>query len=59
MADTEKLKDMLDNLINGKPEQAQVVFHDYLKGKLNGALGQEVQVEVPPVEPAQNTDSKE
>lgn len=38
MADTEKLKDMLDNLVNGKPEVAQVAFHDYLRGKLHGNL---------------------
>lgn len=46
MADTQKLKDMLDNLINNKPEQAQTVFHQYLKDKLTGVLGHEV-VEVP------------
>ncbi len=38
MSDTEKLKDMLDNLVNGKPEMAKVVFHDYLRAKLNGTL---------------------
>lgn len=59
MTDTQKLKDMLDNLINNKPEQAQVVFHDYLKTKLNGVLGHDV-VEVPQVTPVQvDTDSKE
>lgn len=45
------LKDMLDNLINGKPEQAQVVFHDYLKTRLNGVLAK-------PVEPTQTTDNE-
>lgn len=39
MPDTEKLKDMLDKLVNGKPEMAQVDFHDYLRGKLHGVLG--------------------
>ena len=60
MADKDKLKDMLDNLINNKPEQAQTVFHDYLKDKLTGVLGHEV-VEVPQVIPTEPvvTDSKE
>jgi hypothetical protein len=60
MADTQKLKDMLDNLINNKPEQAQTVFHDYLKDKVTKVLGHEV-VEVPQVIPAEPvvTDSKE
>jgi hypothetical protein len=39
MPDTEKLKDMLDKLVNGKPEMAQVDFHDYLRAKLSGVLG--------------------
>jgi hypothetical protein len=60
MADTNKLKDMLDNLINNKPEQAQTVFHAYLKDKLTGVLGHEV-AEVPqsvPTEPVvDNTNS--
>ncbi len=38
MPNTEKLRDMLDNLVDGKPEQAQVAFHDYLKTRLTGAL---------------------
>lgn len=38
MPNTEKLKDMLDNLVNGKPDQAQVAFHDYLKNKLHGVM---------------------
>ncbi len=53
MADIQKLKDMLDNLINGKPEQAQVVFHDYLKTRVNGKLSGE-QTEV-----VQDTKTKE
>ncbi len=55
MTDTNKLKDMLDNLINNKPEQAQVVFHDYLKTKLNGVLGHDVE-EVPQEMPVQEVD---
>lgn len=34
MANTEKLSKMLDDLINNKPEQAQVDFHEYLRGKM-------------------------
>lgn len=39
MADKEKLRDMLDNLINDKGEQAQVDFHDYLGDKMKEVLG--------------------
>lgn len=39
MSETEKLKDMLDKLVNGKPEMAQVDFHEYLRAKLHGVLG--------------------
>ena len=39
MADKEKLKNMLDNLINDKSEQAQVDFHDYLGDKMKDTLG--------------------
>lgn len=56
MTDTKKLKDMLDNLINNKPEQAQVVFHDYLKTKLNGVLGTD-KMDIPPVIPAHNIEN--
>ena len=34
MADREKLSSMLDALINNKPEEAQIAFHDYLGGKM-------------------------
>lgn len=34
MADTTKLSDMLDAIINDKPEEAQIAFHDYLGGKM-------------------------
>lgn len=30
MADKDKLNSMLDALINDKPEDAQIAFHDYL-----------------------------
>ena len=34
MADKEKIRDMLDNFIADKGEQAQVDFHDYLAPKM-------------------------
>ena len=50
----EQLRDMLDNLIDQKPEQAQVAFHSFLQGKiqsvLNGMRGEQ---------PAQNDSDKE
>jgi hypothetical protein len=39
MADTNKLQDMLDNLINDKSEQAQVNFHEYLRSKMQDVVG--------------------
>jgi Cdc6-like AAA superfamily ATPase len=39
MSNLDKLKDMLDNIINGKPEQAEVVFHDYLSQKMKERIG--------------------
>jgi hypothetical protein len=39
MPNTEKLRDMLDNLVDGKADQAQVAFHDYLKTRLSGIIG--------------------
>ena len=39
MADTDKIRNMLDNLINDKAEQAQVDFHDYLQGKMKEVTG--------------------
>ena len=38
MADKAKLNDMVDSLIDQKPEDAQIFFHDYLKTKI-GDLG--------------------
>lgn len=43
MADTDKIRDMLDNLINSKPEQAQVDFHDYLQGKMQDVVGPNIE----------------
>jgi len=34
MADKAKLNDMVDNLIDQKPENAQINFHDYLQTKM-------------------------
>lgn len=39
MADTSKLRDMLQDLINDKPEQAQVNLHDYLVDKMRDVSG--------------------
>lgn len=41
MSGNEKLQNMLDNLINQNPEQAQVHFHDYLQTKMQGVIGGE------------------
>lgn len=53
MADKEKLRDMLDNLIDDKGEQAQVDFHDFLGGKMKEVLG------VEPVENAAEDNNEE
>ena len=39
MADTEKLRAMLDNIIDDKGEQAQIEFHSYLQDKMQEVLG--------------------
>lgn len=39
MADTVKLRDMLQDLINDRPEQAQVNLHDYLVDKMRDVAG--------------------
>lgn len=39
MADKDKLRRMLDNLVNDNTEQAQVDFHDYLGDKMKDTLG--------------------
>ena len=41
MADTDKLNDMVDNLIDKKPEQAQVDFHEYLQTKMQEIVGRQ------------------
>lgn len=41
MADTDKLSDVLDNLIDNNSEQAQVNFHDYLQGKMQEIIQQD------------------
>jgi len=38
MADKEKLKGMLDSIVDKKDEQAQVFFHDYLEDKMRDVL---------------------
>lgn len=42
MADTERLRAMLDNIIDDKGEEAQVDFHAYLQDKMQEVLGGEV-----------------
>jgi len=42
MADSKKLSDMLDNLIDSNPDQAQVDFHDYLQDKMAEITGTEM-----------------
>ena len=39
MADTSKLRDMLQDLINDNPEQAQINLHDYLVDKMRDVAG--------------------
>jgi len=39
MADTSKLRDMLDNIVDGNAEDAQIDFHEYLRGKMQDHLG--------------------
>lgn len=35
---TEKLRKMLDAIIDDKHEEAQIAFHDYLGGKMKQAI---------------------
>lgn len=39
MADTAKLRDMLQDLINDNPAQAQINLHDYLVDKMRDVAG--------------------
>lgn len=41
MADTTKLKDMLDNIVDGNDTEAKIDFHSYLQGKMREQLGTE------------------
>ena len=41
MADTEKLRAMLDNIIDDKGEQAQIEFHSYLQDKMQEVMSGE------------------
>jgi len=40
MADREQLSQMIDSLIDSKPEEAQVAFHHYLSDKMKDELNQ-------------------
>ena len=46
MADKDKLRDMLDALIDDKSEQAQVAFHSYLETKMKDVLNPPADVKV-------------
>lgn len=50
MADKDKLRNMLDNLIGDKNEQAQVDFHDYLGDKMKEVVGTELPSAAAPAE---------
>ncbi len=41
MADKSKLNDMVDKLIDQRPEDAQIDFHDYIKSKMEDVMGAE------------------
>ncbi len=41
MADKQKLRDMLDSLIDSNSDQAQVDFHGYLEDKMKEVLSPE------------------
>ncbi len=41
MADKDKLRNMLDNIIGDNSEQAQVDFHDYLSAKMREVINPE------------------
>jgi len=38
MSDTETLNNLLDDIVDGNDEQAQVVFHDYLRTKMSNIV---------------------
>jgi len=38
MSDNEQLDKMLDNIMDDKPEQAEIEFHNYLQGKMQEVL---------------------
>ena len=40
MAEIDKINDMVDKLINQKPEEARIDFHDYVTTKIKEITGQ-------------------
>lgn len=42
MADKEQLTQMIDSMIDKKPEEARVAFHNYLSDKMKDELSQPV-----------------
>ena len=61
MADKQKLRDMLDSLIDSNSDQAQVDFHQYLEVKMKDVLNPEADVEAEAEVDAkdENSESKE
>lgn len=53
--DKDKLRDMLDSLIDDNPEQAQVHFHSYLEDKMKDHVG----TVIPNLTPSDDSDSTE
>ncbi len=56
MADTERLRAMLDNIIDDNGEEAQVDFHAYLQDKMQDILGSKVEVPDMPDKDAAETE---
>ena len=46
MADKDKLRDMLDSLIDDNSDQAQVHFHNYLEDKMKDVINPAADEEV-------------
>ena len=53
MPEKKKLSDMLDNIIDSNPEQAQMDFHDYLQDKMADITGNTL-----PADNESNTDKE-
>ena len=59
MADKQKLRDMLDSLIDSNSDQAQVDFHGYLEDKMKEVLSpEEVAAAIADVDAGKNENSE-